>query len=95
MHPLDHSTERLIRLPEVLTLTGLPKSTLYNMVRQGRFPKPQKMGRISLWRLSDVNRFVTDPSSYASILPQDKEGSPPANRGSLDLERTSAEDSRA
>ena len=95
MHPLDHSAERLIRLPEVLTLTGLPKSTFYNMVRQGRFPKPQKMGRISFWRMSDVNRFISDPSSYASIPSQNKEGSPSATRGSSVLERTSAEDSIA
>jgi prophage regulatory protein len=95
MHPLDHPAERLIRLPEVLTLTGLPKSTLYNMVRQGRFPKPQKMGRISLWRLSDVNRFISDPSSYTPIPAQGKGGSPSATRGSSVLERTSAEDSIA
>ena len=95
MHQLEQPVERLIRLPEVVNLTGLPKSTLYNMVRQGRFPKPQKMGRISLWRLSDVHRFISDPGSYAPIPSQNEEGSPPATRGSLDLERTSAEDSRA
>ena len=93
---LDHLvTDRLIRVSDVVALTGIPKTSLYRLMSRGQFPKPQKLGRASYWKLSEINRFLSDPAHYTSALPQNKEGSPPANRGSLDLERTSAEDSRA
>ena len=62
--------ERWLRLSEVLFLTGLPKSTLYYQIRKGKFPKPQKRGRISLWKWSEVERFISNPSRYTSLSPQ-------------------------
>jgi len=52
--------DRLLRLREVLFLTGLPRSTLYYRIQKGRFPRPQKKGRISLWRFSEVDRYISD-----------------------------------
>jgi len=93
---LDHLvTDRLIRISDVLALTGIPKTSLYRLMSQGKFPKPQKFGRAAYWKLSEVNRFLSDPGHYAPASPKDGKGSPPANRGYLGLERTSAEDSRA
>jgi predicted DNA-binding transcriptional regulator AlpA len=62
--------ERLLRLSEVLFLTGLPRSTLYYQIQKGKFPKPQKRGRISLWRFSEVERYLLDPNRYTSSLYQ-------------------------
>jgi predicted DNA-binding transcriptional regulator AlpA len=62
--------ERWLRLSEVLFLTGLPKSTLYYQIRKGKFPKPQKRGRISLWKWSEVERFISNPSRYTSHHPK-------------------------
>jgi predicted DNA-binding transcriptional regulator AlpA len=62
--------ERLLRLSEVLFLTGLPRSTLYYLIQKGRFPRPQKKGRISLWRFSEVDRYISDPRRYALLSPQ-------------------------
>jgi predicted DNA-binding transcriptional regulator AlpA len=62
--------ERLLRLAEVLFLTGLPRSTLYDQIRKGKFPKPQKKGRISLWRFSEVERYLLDPNRYTPSLYQ-------------------------
>jgi predicted DNA-binding transcriptional regulator AlpA len=62
--------ERLLRLSEVLFLTGLPRSTLYYQIQKGRFPKPQKRGRVSLWKLSEVERHISDPRRYALLSPQ-------------------------
>jgi len=59
-HQLEYPTpERLLRLSEVLFLTGLPRSTLYHRIQRGRFPRPQKKGRISLWRFSEVDRYIS------------------------------------
>jgi predicted DNA-binding transcriptional regulator AlpA len=62
--------ERWLRLSEVLFLTGLPKSTLYDQIRKGKFPKPQKRGRISLWRFSEVECYLLDPNRYTPSLYQ-------------------------
>jgi predicted DNA-binding transcriptional regulator AlpA len=71
MHQLEYpAPERLLRLAEVLFLTGLPRSTLYDQIRKGKFPKPQKKGRISLWRFSEVERYLLDPNRYTSFLYQ-------------------------
>ena len=70
-HQLEYpAPERLLRLAEVLFLTGLPRSTLYDQIRKGKFPKPQKKGRISLWRFSEVERYISDPNRYTSSLYQ-------------------------
>jgi len=70
-HQLSYpAPERLLRLAEVLFLTGLPKSTLYDQIRKGKFPKPQKRGRISLWRFSEVERYLIDPNRYTPSLYQ-------------------------
>lgn len=54
--------ERLIRLPEVLTLTGESKTTAYeNMAHADpelRHPLPLKDGRAALFLLSEVRAYV-------------------------------------
>ena len=50
---------RLLRLPEVLSLTGIKaNSTLYGMIRRGDFPKPVKVGRMSYWPTAAVQRWI-------------------------------------
>lgn len=54
--PLD-STEAcaLLRLPRVLQLTGLKKTTLYGLIRRNGFPRPvQLTDRLVAWRSADV-----------------------------------------
>ena len=51
--------EVLLRLPDVLRKTGLRRSALYLMTRQGRFPRPVKLGeRMSAWRESEVDGWI-------------------------------------
>ncbi|WP_126420477.1 helix-turn-helix transcriptional regulator [Asticcacaulis excentricus] len=35
---------RIVRLPEVRALTGLSRSTVYERIREGQFPKPVGLG---------------------------------------------------
>jgi prophage regulatory protein len=52
--------ERLIRLPQVESLTGLRRAHIYGLARRGQFPRPIKIGtRASAWRLSQVADWVT------------------------------------
>ena len=46
---------RILRLPEVLRLCGMSKSLLYQMIGEGEFPAPVRIGQRSVgWRYGDV-----------------------------------------
>lgn len=50
---------RLIRLPHVEDISGLKKSSIYNMIEKGEFPKQIKLGERSVaWIESEVNDWV-------------------------------------
>jgi prophage regulatory protein len=50
---------RFIRLPEVKKMTGLGKTTLYGMVKDGEFPAPVKIGgRAVAWVESEVDQWA-------------------------------------
>jgi len=39
-------------------ITGFSAKHLYHLINEGKFPAPVKIGRASLWRLSDVNLWL-------------------------------------
>ena len=53
-------TDRLLSIAQVREIVPLAPSTLYAQVAAGKFPKPRKIGKRSLWRLSDVQRYIAD-----------------------------------
>lgn len=53
--------DRLIRLPEVETITGLKKSSIYNLLKAGRFVPPVMISaRCTAWPESAVLQWVQD-----------------------------------
>lgn len=54
------STEarRIIRLPEVMNMTGLGKTTIYGRISDHTFPAPIKLGRASGWVEADVQQWI-------------------------------------
>lgn len=56
---MEHQTDRLIRLPEVLQMTSLGTTKIYNMMKEGRFQRQIKLGRkCVVWRLSEVASWM-------------------------------------
>ncbi|MEN9419342.1 MAG: hypothetical protein RI988_2962 [Pseudomonadota bacterium] len=50
---------KILRRDDVLTMIGLSRSTLYNMVRSGRFPSPTLIGQRAVgWREAEVNDWL-------------------------------------
>ena len=48
-----------IRLPEILAVFPVSKSTWWAGVRSGRFPKSVKLGpRITAWRAEDIQLLI-------------------------------------
>ena len=49
----------LLRLQEVIAMTGMSRSTLYNRIATKRFPEPLRLGtRMTRWRLGDVQGWL-------------------------------------
>jgi prophage regulatory protein len=58
---LPHPTTapRLLRLPDVLERVGLRRSRLYDLVADGRFPTPVKLGdRAVAWPADEVDDWI-------------------------------------
>jgi prophage regulatory protein len=52
-------TSRILRRPEVQNRTGLPTSTLYAMIADGRFPQPVKIGKRAVgWVEGQVEGWI-------------------------------------
>ena len=52
---MAYDIDRLLRRQEVQHLTGLSKSTLYERIAAGRFPKSVRVSsRAVRWRASDI-----------------------------------------
>lgn len=52
------TSERLINLDEIESITGFKSSYIYSKIQKGGFPKPVKIGAASRWRESQVLAWV-------------------------------------
>jgi prophage regulatory protein len=52
---------RFIRLKEVLSICGKSRSSVYDAIKKGDFPKPVKLhGRSSAWIKSEVEQWAVE-----------------------------------
>lgn len=57
----ENSHVTLLRKPQVLARTGIPKSSWDRGVRQGRYPKPVKIGpRAVAWSSAAIDALIYD-----------------------------------
>jgi len=50
--------DNMIRMQELADIVGLQKTTIYNKIKQGTFPKPvQLSARAVAWRASDITAW--------------------------------------
>ncbi|MDE3261204.1 MAG: AlpA family transcriptional regulator [Acidobacteriota bacterium] len=50
---------RMLRLQTVLDCTGLSRSTLYELIREGSFPKPVRLGaQAAGWYEAEVDGWI-------------------------------------
>ena len=48
-----------VRLPAVLTVFPVSRSTWWQGVKDGKFPKPHKLGpRVTAWKASDIRALI-------------------------------------
>ena len=52
---------RFLRLPEVRTMTGLSKSTIYLRISEGTFPRQVPLGpRLVVWVDSEIQNWISE-----------------------------------
>lgn len=55
---VDSVTPIFLRMPMVVRLTGLGRSTIYRLIAENKFPGPVKVGdRAVAWRRTDLDRW--------------------------------------
>jgi prophage regulatory protein len=56
---MPEKTQNLKRLPDVLKRVGYSRSTIYQLIAEGRFPKPISLGeRAVAWLESDIDAWI-------------------------------------
>lgn len=61
---------RIIRLKEVMTMTGLSRSTLYNLLAEEKFPKSVSLGdRARGFVLSEVEDWIRERIAERDVCP--------------------------
>jgi len=52
--------EGFVRLPQVLHVLGIGKTTFWEGIKTGRFPAPIKLGpRTSVWKVEDIRNLIS------------------------------------
>lgn len=68
-YQIDFPETGLVRLKQIIAPEGpipVSKSTWWQGVKDGRFPKPQKLGsRVTVWRAEDI-RALYEPTDSQS-----------------------------
>ena len=63
---MQHPVEKLLRLPQVQSATGLSKSTIYARIAEGTFPKQIPIGpRLVVWLESDIQNWIAEQVAAA------------------------------
>jgi len=68
--PITHAPTRLLRLPEVMARVGLKRSSIYQRMSEGRFPKSRSLGpKCAVWVEAEVNDWIQNIASGRSHNP--------------------------
>lgn len=61
LQPTNHVERRILRRSDVELKTGLKRAFLYNLMREGKFPKSVRIGvRAVGWDAVEVDQWIAD-----------------------------------
>lgn len=56
---MTHRPARILRMPTVTERVGLKRTTIYDMIRTGKFPKPVPLNDKSVgWLESEIDEWI-------------------------------------
>ena len=60
--PVALPADGFLRLPQVLSVFPVSRSSFWAGVKSGKFPQPVKLGpRTTAWRADDIRRLIDNP----------------------------------
>lgn len=58
--------EKHLRLPAVIDATGMSRSTIYDMMSEGKFPRPVNLGkRLVAWPETAIAKWLSERAATA------------------------------
>ncbi len=67
MSQINQYPSTLLRRPQVESMTGLKRSSIYALMKCGQFPHPVKLSaRAVAWRSDDVNGWIQNRTSAST-----------------------------
>lgn len=61
---MSKNATRLLRIEQVMEITALGRSTIYDRMKRGQFPERRKLGhRCSRWAESDITAWIDGQTS--------------------------------
>ncbi len=65
---MSNTQDSFLRLPDVKKRTGLPRSTIYRLIKDGSFPKQIKLSeRTSVWSCDAVSSWIEEQKQKAGV----------------------------
>jgi prophage regulatory protein len=66
--PFVSAPPRLIRLPEVMARVGLKRSSIYQRMSDGRFPRGRSLGaKCTVWVEAEIDEWICAVVSASSV----------------------------
>jgi len=59
----------LLRIAQVLKYVPISRTSWWLGVREGRFPQPQKLGNVPVWRVVDIRDLIDHGERAAAATP--------------------------
>lgn len=64
----DLPANAFLRLPQVIAVVGLKRSTIYDLISRRRFPPQHKItAHAAGWRVHEVRRWLADPAGWEAL----------------------------
>lgn len=55
------TSRRILRLPEVMNTVGFRRAHIYNLMAEGKFPKPKRIGARAVgWDSEEIEAWITE-----------------------------------
>jgi prophage regulatory protein len=59
--------QQLYRINQVCEITGIRPSTIYKLIREGKFPPPLKINTTSAWTSSSIGQWMDSLNNMEQI----------------------------
>lgn len=57
----------LIRIKALQSLLSVSRPTIYRWINSGYFPKPSRIGGVSVWRLDVIKSWIDEKAPWLSV----------------------------